>query len=338
MNSCSSPHGNRHFSRSRLFFLLLLLTLNVQLVRAQTLHTLTVNFSMMSPHVGQDIYLAVIDAETMTELHRVHVIGELTFVVEIPEVLEDGKSYYVDFYADNNQNGHYDPPSADHAWRLEIIDSSGDETLSFSHQIAFTDIAWKHRLRLSFAGMAANVGQKMVLYVRDQSSGDYLDTVVVESIPAGEFVMDSYVIGNGGSFQLDFFADVNGNDAYDVPPTDQAWRLLSGATVGDHDMEFTHNEDYTDIFQATGLEPEGEALGISVFPNPASTFLNISMDEEPGSVVSISVLNQSGMVLSMQEERSPVSIHLDIGQLPGGMYLLLVESNSRQSITPFIKQ
>lgn len=302
------------------------------------LNSLTVNFSMMSPHVGDDIWLAVIEAESMVEVGRTYAEGALTFVMEIPEILEDGKSYHVDFFADENKNGHYDPPGADHAWRLEIVDALGDETLEFSHQIAFSDVEWKHRLRLAFTGMAANAGQEMLLYVRDQGTGSYLDTVTLESIPGDKFTMDSYVIGNEGTYQLDFFVDQNGNGLYDAPPVDQAWRLQNVVTVGEHELEFTHNQDFTDIFQALGVADEEENLTLGIFPNPASTYLNISLDAEPGSKVYISVLSAAGSVLSLTEARWNGSLNLDIGHLPDGIYILQAESDSRRSISRFIKQ
>ena len=302
------------------------------------LNTLTVNFSMMSPHVGQDIWLTVIDKGSMTEISRVQTTGEQAFVIEIPGILEDGKSYQVDFFADNNKNGYYDPPSVDHAWRLEIEDALGDETLEFSHQIAFTDVEWKHRLRLALSGMAANTGQETILFVRDQSTGSYLDTITVESIPGDEFIMASYVIGPGASYMLDFFVDLNGNGLYDAPPVDQAWRLLSGTTVGDLELEFSHNQDFTDIFLTSGLSDEEENLALSIYPNPAGNFLNIFMDTDPGSIASISVLNMAGSVLSRTEVKWPGSMNLDIGHLPDGIYILQVESDSRRTISRFIKQ
>ena len=70
--------------------------------------------------------------------------------------------------------------------------------------------------------------------------------------------MDSYVIGNGGNYMLDFFADLNGNGLYEAPPTDQAWRLQNVTTVGDQNLEFSHNQDYTDIFQVLGVSDEEE--------------------------------------------------------------------------------
>ena len=51
------------------------------------LNTLTVNFSMMSPHVGDDIWLAVIEADSKVEVGRTYAEGALTFVMEISEIL-----------------------------------------------------------------------------------------------------------------------------------------------------------------------------------------------------------------------------------------------------------
>lgn len=299
---------------------------------------LTVNFSMMSPHVDDDIWLAVIEAGSMVEVGRTYALGALTFVMEIPGILEDGKTYHVDFFADENGNGHYDPPGADHAWRLTIDDAQGDETLEFSHQIAFSDVEWKHRLRLELTGMAANAGQKMLMYVRDQSSGNYLDTVTVESIPGDEFTMDSYVIGNEGTYMLDFYADLNDNGLYDAPPTDEAWRIQNVSTLGEHTLEFNHSQEYTDIFQALGILDREENVALRIFPNPASSYLNVSMEAEPGSIAYISVLNTAGSVLSLQETKWDGTLNLDIGHLPEGIYILQVESDSRRSSSRFIKQ
>jgi hypothetical protein len=314
-------------------------SLTQQPAQAEDLNDFTINFSMMSPHVGDDVWLAVIDAETMTEVGRTYAEGALVFVMEIPGILEDGKSYQVDFFADENENGHYDPPGADHAWRLEIIDALGNETLEFSHQIAFSDVEWKHRLRLALSGMSESMGEKMVLYVREQSSGNYLDTITLESITADEFTMDSYVIGNGGTFMLDFYADLNGNGLYDAPPVDHAWRLQNVTTLGDLDREFVHNTDFTDIFQALGVATDVEALPVSVYPNPATSQLFITMDPGQADNGSLSVFNSAGVTVLSQSFTAPGTVmNLDIEHLPEGIYFLQIEMLSRRSYSRFIKQ
>jgi hypothetical protein len=49
-------------------------------------------------------------------------------------------SYNIDFYADFNENGMYDVPPTDHAWRIVLDDVNGDTTISFVHNTTFTDI------------------------------------------------------------------------------------------------------------------------------------------------------------------------------------------------------
>lgn len=50
------------------------------------LNDITVNFTMMSPHVGQDFWLAVIDTESGQEAGRSHVVGAESFVMQIPGI------------------------------------------------------------------------------------------------------------------------------------------------------------------------------------------------------------------------------------------------------------
>ena len=82
-------------------------------------NTLTVHFTGMTPHVGQDFHLAVIDTSNWMEVARVDTVASEDFMIMVPG-LETGMSYYVDFWADFNGNGMYDAPPADHAWRMEL--------------------------------------------------------------------------------------------------------------------------------------------------------------------------------------------------------------------------
>jgi hypothetical protein len=93
-------------------------------------HTLTLSFSGMGPHSGQQFGVRVIDMATAEEVGR-------TMLAEIPQsgtfdlellVLIPENNYRVDFFADFNDNGMYDTPPADHAWRLELEGVQGDWT------------------------------------------------------------------------------------------------------------------------------------------------------------------------------------------------------------------
>ncbi len=214
-------------------------------------YTLTVNFNGMTPHVGQNLWLALIEEDSKEEIVRVTEVVAESFSIAIPGI-EIGKSYTIEFFSDHNGNGYYDAPPADHAWRLEIPNVSGDEVLDFSHNTNFTDIMWKHRLRVRFSGMNPHMGQMLTVFVREVPSGMYLDTVVVAQIEDADFDVKSYVVQPGQAYMVDFYADHNGNGKYDPPPADHAWRVETGQATGDLDVAFTHNTNFTDI-QATSV-------------------------------------------------------------------------------------
>ena len=213
-------------------------------------HRAVVNLSGMTPHLGQEIYFALIDVETGEVVDRKSEIVEESFTVELGELI-NGKSYYLDFFSDHNDNGFYDPPPADHAWRLEIPSALGDDTLDFAHNTNFTDIQWKHRLRVRFSGMTPHFGQELTLYVKDLSTRETLDTLVTV-IEDADFDLKSYVIQAGRSYVADFYSDHNGNGMYDAPPADHAWRIETGEAGGDVDLDFQHNTNFTDINSSLG--------------------------------------------------------------------------------------
>ena len=123
---------------SLIFMALSLFGLNM--VKAQ--NTLTVNFSDMTPHIGQELHLRVVNLADMSEVGRINkLIKTDTFKVSLKGIAP-GKSYHVDIYVDLNKNGKYDPPPADHAWRLILKNVTGNEKLNFVHNTNFTDIKW----------------------------------------------------------------------------------------------------------------------------------------------------------------------------------------------------
>jgi predicted lipoprotein with Yx(FWY)xxD motif/plastocyanin len=231
-------------------------------VKEVSIDTVTVNLSGMTPHVGQEMYFHLIDVATGKVIDRKSEIAQVSFSVKLGEI-QPGKAYYVDFFADHNNNGQYDAPPVDHAWRLEIASASGGEVFEFMHNTNFTDIMWKHRLRVRFAGMNPHLGQMLTLYVRELPSGNYLDTVVVNPIENADFDVKSYILETGNSYTVDFYADHNGNGIYDAPPVDHAWRLETGETMGDLDIDFQHNTNFTDI------QPPADSADVLLAADPA---------------------------------------------------------------------
>ena len=82
------------------------------------------------------------------------------FTVFIPE-FELNHGYNIDFYADHNGNGFYDPPPTDHAWRLSFNSSTGDVVQDFTHNTNFTDIQWPNPSAVEDDELAALIDYKL---------------------------------------------------------------------------------------------------------------------------------------------------------------------------------
>jgi plastocyanin len=298
-------------------------------------HRVFVNLSGMDPHVGQEIYFALIDNESGEIIDRESETVSVSFTVELSKI-QAGKSYHVDFFSDHNGNGQYDAPSVDHAWRLEIADAMGDEVLDFVHNTNFTDIEWKHRLKVRLSGMTPHVGQMMTFYVKDQASGQYLDTIVIGVVPGADFDVESHVIEPGASYLVDFYADHNGNEIYDTPPTDHAWRLETGVTAGDVELDFIHNTNFTDIFGTTGVEPNSWVDELSIFPNPTMDVLYINAKV---GLESVSVFSVTGSLLKSVTSLQSSNHVLSLEGLSSGIYFVEVRTKEHGlSVTRLVKR
>ncbi|MBN2009747.1 hypothetical protein JW960_10430 [candidate division KSB1 bacterium] len=104
-------------------------------------HKLTLYFEGFTPHVGQPLFIRVIEKARAVEVGRQYypVITDPAFDIDL-YVLIAGNSYQIDYYADLNLNGEYDAPPTDRAWRTEVGPVSGDTEMTLTHNTNFTDI------------------------------------------------------------------------------------------------------------------------------------------------------------------------------------------------------
>jgi len=121
---------------------LLIIGLVVVFVAGQGTATLMLQFRDMAPHVGQAFAVRVVDEMTGKEVDRVAVSEIPSASFDLEFVVPIDAAYRLDFYADMNGNGRYDPPPADHAWRIRLADVQENRTVRFSHDLEFTDIDW----------------------------------------------------------------------------------------------------------------------------------------------------------------------------------------------------
>jgi hypothetical protein len=123
---------------------------------------------------------------------------------------------------------------------LEIEgDSSGGGNSTLPTQLDFT---------LNFTGMVPHVGQLLEVRVINTSNGQTVGSQQLAAVPGPAFsVAIPGILESGQSYQVDFFADLNGNGVYNAPPADHAWRLTGTAGAAGLTLDFAHNAVFTDI-------------------------------------------------------------------------------------------
>jgi hypothetical protein len=114
-------------------------THNTSFTNIEWKNELGIHFMGMTPHVGQNLWLSVIDKQSGISIDTVQTTVQVEFMITVAGIVT-GKSYDIDFFADHNKNGNYDKPPMDHAWRIKLENVQGDTTLMFMHNTSFTDI------------------------------------------------------------------------------------------------------------------------------------------------------------------------------------------------------
>jgi len=304
-------------------------------------HALTVAFSNMTPHLTQNLYLALIDKGSNKEVERKKMnVTSANFNVVFEGVIP-GNSYDVDLFADHNKNGKYDAPSADHAWRLTVDNLVGDTIVPFAHNTNFTDIEWKYLLTVQYTGFTPHVGQLMAFYIRNQSNQAIIDSVIINPLIGADFTVMSYAIVPGINYNIDFYADLNGNDHYDIPPTDHAWRIDLSEVTGDTLLNFAHNTTFTDIGlgTTTGIGINGYSYEPELYPNPAGDFVKLIYENLDEQHVKIQIYNSTGLLL-FENSQSVIdnNVLINLENLSPGFYYLNVAGEKFRNAYKFIKE
>jgi hypothetical protein len=94
------------------------------------------------PHIGQRLSVVVVrEADDSVVADGSQNIGDDgSFSFSWSGLLEGGRSYHLDFYADHNGNGTCDPPPSDHAWQVYLGTVSGPVTYDWQHTADFVDV------------------------------------------------------------------------------------------------------------------------------------------------------------------------------------------------------
>jgi hypothetical protein len=311
-------------------------------------YVLTVNFTGMTPHIGQLLELRVENNNTDKEVDRIKVasIPSADFNVQIVG-LELGPEYKIEFYADHNGNGIYDVPPTDHAWSIDFTNTTGNVTQAFAHNTSFTEINWKYLLTINLLSMIPHLGQLFELRVVRQDNQVEIGRVSLPSILVQDFTVyiPEFELNHG--YNIDFYADHNGNGIYDAPPVDHAWRLSFNSTTGDLTQDFTHNTNFTDIqWPNPSAVGEHEITGLNDYksfqnyPNPFNPSTKISFNIPSKEFVTLKIYNVLGVeIITLLNEELSEGFHeveFNAPQLSSGVYFYTVLTNNFESTRKMI--
>ncbi len=306
-------------------------------------NSITVNFTKMNPHVGQLLELRVVDVASGKEVdRRKQIITVPNFEVSLSGI-QSGREYQIDFYADFNQNGTYDPPPVDHAWRETFTAGSGNQSIDFQHNTNFTNVDWKYLMTLAATNMTPHLGQKLELRVFDTKKNTRVGSFSMPAILVDFFFIRVAGLDLGANYNVDFYADFNQNGSYDAPPTDHAWRINFDDDKGDELVKFEHNTDFTDIMFNTAVEELEVIERLNIFPNPFTDRIHVSLDEKEAKKYRISLLNNLGQVIAgsrnweLSKGKSILTFN-PMRNLNKGLYFVKFEDqNSNVVVLPLLK-
>ncbi len=191
-----------------------------------------------------ELTLVSTDPESENLLRAFAIIDPLPRAnVEISLPLAMGAGpHSLDFFSDENNDGIYsDPmPGGDHTWR-EATDCSS-QPVTFTHNINFDilppPIISRENFFMSLRNMPTT-GRAFEMRVTNIETGQTVGLFRKERLMTlggmGSFDVNlPGTVDTGFSYLVEFWYDTNGNSAFDLPPTDQAWRVeVSGSNFGD---------------------------------------------------------------------------------------------------------
>jgi len=211
-----------------------------------------IDMMAVTPHMNQKMEFRVVsDDDELVALGVLDPLASANYEFTLPNSTPAG-AHRMDFFADLNDNGEYDAPPTDHAWREDIA-ASGDDTIAFMHNTDFTDIATPTLTQAEdFTFMATDmnphIGDLFELRVIEADSGRLVGRYLLGQITAASFTLTlPGIVASGTEYQVDFYADLNGNGEYNAPMTDHAWREMGTANGSGLTITFQHNTTFTDV-------------------------------------------------------------------------------------------
>jgi hypothetical protein len=119
--------------------------------------------------------------------------------------------------------------------------------------------------------------------------------------------------------------------------TDQSYTF---DTEGSYAVEITKNgcidTSSCHIISVLGVVENNLATNLSVFPNPANQQIHINFGGAQRDV-DIRLIDQKGQMVMTRYYDQQKYISIDVGQLPPGLYILLLRSKEKQAKVRFLR-
>lgn len=120
--------------------------------------------------------------------------------------------------------------------------------------ILFCLVAWanvinaQYVLTLRCEGMETYFDKSFHVRVTEAASGLEVGRKTIPTIQQDTFEVELYVLLDDVDYTVDFYVDQDGDQTYDPPPFDHAWRRMVINPSGDINIHFTPDLDFTNIF------------------------------------------------------------------------------------------
>ncbi|MFW5876501.1 MAG: hypothetical protein ACOCXM_07165 [Myxococcota bacterium] len=213
---------------------------------------LVLELDEFSPHVDEPMEFRVVTDDSpplLRALALVNPVDAAMFTVEMPGAIPAG-SHRLEFWADHDETPGYSPPEdgesffdADHSWSIEPCAPITRFKHSGDFKIIEDPVGIGSDAQIAFTGMPADL-QRFELRVINEDTGATVGMYRNPVLNSTDFtVVIPDIIDTGLTYTVAFYSDTNDNDAYDAPPTDEAWEI-TGITGG-VDETFDYDPDAT---------------------------------------------------------------------------------------------
>jgi hypothetical protein len=217
-----------------------------------------------------------------------------------------------------------------------------NDTITLSQNARFTDIQWKHLLTVNFTAMTPHVGHLFELRVvkveNQEEAGRFSLPALL--VPNYTIYVPSFDINK--DYNIDFYADHNGNGSNNVPPADHAWRITFNSSIGDFGSDFSYNASFVDIQWPGATVVDGETNVPDNFflkqnyPNPFNPSTTIKYQIALSNPVSLKIYDILGNeVAPLVNEVKPAGnfeVYFDASLLSSGTYFYKLQAGQFSDI------